>query len=70
MTTPSGIAAPAFVRAGALNDSMRVEPLTFTIGAEISGIDLGTAAEDEALMAEIRALLLRHRVLFFRDQDM
>jgi taurine dioxygenase len=27
------------------------------------------AAEDDALMAEIRALLLKHRVIFFRDQD-
>ena len=69
MSTTPGTAAPAFVRAGALNDSMRIEPLTCTIGAEISGIDLGVAAEDEALLAEIRALLLRHRVLFFRDQD-
>ena len=69
MSTTPGTTAPALVRAGALNDSMRIEPLTCTIGAEISGIDLGVAAEDEALLAEIRALLLRHRVLFFRDQD-
>ncbi|HJV71663.1 TauD/TfdA dioxygenase family protein [Ideonella sp.] len=48
---------------------MHVEPLTCTIGAEIGGIDLGAAAQDDALMAEIRTLLLRHRVLFFRDQD-
>ena len=69
MSTTPGTTAPALVRAGARNDSMRIEPLTCTIGAEISGIDLGVAAEDEALLAEIRALLLRHRVLFFRDQD-
>jgi taurine dioxygenase len=69
MNTTPGIGAPAFVRAGALKDSMRIEPLTCTIGAEISGIDLGSAAQDDGLLAEIRALLLRHRVLFFRDQD-
>ncbi|WP_085316036.1 TauD/TfdA dioxygenase family protein [Derxia lacustris] len=44
-----------------------VRPLEPTIGAELSGIDLrqplGTALRDE-----IKALLLRHRVLFFRDQ--
>jgi taurine dioxygenase len=62
-------AAPAFVRAGTLKDSIRIEPLTCTIGAELSNVDLGIAAEDDALVAEIRALLLRHRVLFFRDQD-
>ena len=38
-------------------------------GAEVGGVDLGIAAEDDALIAEIRALLLKHRVLFFRDQD-
>lgn len=61
--------APAVVRAGALKNSIHVEPLTCTIGAELSNVDLGVASEDEALLAEIRALLLRHRVLFFRDQD-
>ncbi|HSW04052.1 TauD/TfdA dioxygenase family protein [Aquabacterium sp.] len=48
---------------------MQVEPLTCTIGAELRNVDLGTAAHDADLLAEIRALLLRHRVLFFRDQD-
>jgi taurine dioxygenase len=30
---------------------------------------LGAASRDPALVAEIRALLLKHKVLFFRDQD-
>jgi len=30
---------------------------------------LGVASRDPGLVAEIRALLLKHRVLFFRDQD-
>ncbi|AQV97811.1 taurine dioxygenase [Cupriavidus necator] len=62
-------AAPAVVRATSLGNSIRVEPVTCTIGAELSNVNLGAAAEDEQLMAEIRALLLKHRVLFFRDQD-
>ena len=61
--------APAVVRATSLGNSIQVEPLTCSIGAELSNVNLGAAAEDDALMAEIRALLLKHRVLFFRDQD-
>lgn len=61
--------APAVVRASSLGQSIQVEPLTCTIGAELGNVDLGAAAEDDALIAEIRALLLKHRVLFFRDQD-
>jgi taurine dioxygenase len=48
---------------------MRVEQLTCTIGAEISGVNLGQAARDDALFAEMRSLLLKHKVLFLRDQD-
>jgi taurine dioxygenase len=29
----------------------------------------GAASRDPALMAEIRTLLLKHKALFFRDQD-
>jgi taurine dioxygenase len=62
-------AAPAVVRSTSLGNSIHVEPLTCSIGAELGNIDLGAAAEDDGLMAEIRALLLKHRVVFFRDQD-
>ena len=69
MTTIAA-AAPGIVRAGSLRDSIHVEPLTNAIGAELSNIDLGVASRDPALVAEIRTLLLRYRVLFFRDQNM
>ena len=62
-------ASPAIVRAGSLPDSITVEPLSCAIGAELSNVNLGVASRDPALVAEIRALLLKHRVLFFRDQD-
>ena len=62
-------ASPAIVRSGALADSIKVEPLTCAIGAELSNVNLGVASRDTGLVAEIRALLLKHRVLFFRDQD-
>jgi taurine dioxygenase len=48
---------------------MQVERLTVNIGAEVSGIHLRDAVQDAGLFAEIRALLLKHRVLFFRGQD-
>lgn len=46
----------------------RVEPLTATIGAELFDVNLGEVSRDDALFAELRALLLEHKVLFFRDQ--
>jgi len=57
------------VQAASLQDSIRVEQLTCAIGAELSNVNLGVASRDPALVAEIRALLLKHKVLFFRDQD-
>src|SRR4051812_9342150 len=60
--------APAVVNAASLG-SIRVEPLTCALGAELSNVDLGVASRYPGLVAEIRALLLRHKVLFFRDQD-
>ncbi|WP_043309723.1 TauD/TfdA family dioxygenase [Pseudomonas sp. ML96] len=48
---------------------MRVEQLTCAIGAELSGVSLGDASRDDGLFAEIKALLLQHKVLFLRDQD-
>jgi taurine dioxygenase len=47
---------------------MRVERLTCSIGAELSGVDLGEASRNADLFGEIRALLLKHKVLFLRDQ--
>lgn len=48
---------------------MRIEPLTCAIGAELMGVSLADAARDDALFTEIKAALLRHKVLFLRDQE-
>ena len=48
---------------------MLVEQLNNAIGAELVGVKLADAIHDDGLFAEIRANLLRHRVLFLRDQD-
>ena len=61
--------SPAVVRSESLSRSIKVEQLTCAIGAELSSVNLGVASRDPGLVAEIRALLLRHKVLFFRDQD-
>ncbi len=56
--TDHALGAPAIVSAAALKDSIRVEPLTCAIGAELSNVNLGVAARTPELMTEIRALLL------------
>ncbi|MCP3021796.1 TauD/TfdA dioxygenase family protein [Cupriavidus basilensis] len=48
---------------------MHIEPLTCAIGAELVNVDLADAVHDDGLFAEIRAALLKHKVLFLRDQD-
>ncbi len=48
---------------------MHVEALTCSIGAQLSGVNLADAIGDDALFVDIRALLLKHKVLFLRDQD-
>lgn len=59
----------AVLPAASLTRSIRVEPLTCAIGAELGNVQLGAVSRDAGLLAEIRALLLQHKVLFFRDQD-
>jgi len=61
--------APGHVSGAARLTAIKVEPLTGTIGAEILNVNIGEAARDADIMGEIRALLLKHKVIFFRDQD-
>ncbi len=49
---------------------MKVEQLTCALGVEIKDIRLAEAATNADLAGEINALLLKHKVLFVRDQDM
>ena len=59
---------PAVVSSTSLG-SIQVEPMACAIGAQLGNVNLGVASRDAGLVTEIRALLLKHRVLFFRDQD-
>jgi len=51
-------------------DTIEVVPLTATIGAEVRGADLATAADDPVVMARVERALSDHLVLFFRDQEL
>lgn len=59
--------APAVVRSSSLRH-FGVEPCTPAIGAEITHIDVASVPDNPGLVAELRALWLKHRVLFFREQ--
>ena len=48
--------------------NIAVNPLTIHIGAEISGVDLSQSLAPETIK-EIRAALLKWKVIFFHDQD-
>ena len=48
---------------------MQIEQLTCNIGAELRGINLADAIHDQGMFDEIHAHLLKHKVLFLRDQN-
>jgi taurine dioxygenase len=48
---------------------LSVRPLSRNIGAEIAGVELREPLDRTAVLA-VRELLLRHKVLFFRDQHL
>ena len=50
--------------------TIQVQPLTCALGAELHGVQLADAAQDESLFQDIRRLLLTHKVLFLRDQQL
>ncbi|MEV8532437.1 TauD/TfdA family dioxygenase [Streptomyces sp. NPDC051211] len=47
---------------------VEVHPVAGHIGAEITGVDLAEDLHDDAVVAEIRAAVLRWKVVFFRGQ--
>ena len=48
---------------------IQARQITCSIGAELDNVNLGVASRDKGLVNEIRELLLKHKVLFFRNQD-
>ena len=49
--------------------TIEAHPLTVHIGAELRNVDLAEVSRSDELFAELKALLLRYKVLFVRDQD-
>jgi taurine dioxygenase len=51
------------------NPLITVKQLTRHIGAELFDVQIPDITRDEALFAELKTLLLKHKVLFLRNQD-
>lgn len=52
-----------------MGNTLKINPITTVIGAEISGIDLSQTLDAE-IQDQIYNALMQHLVLFFRDQDL
>lgn len=61
--------ATTFDRARLDTGKLDIKPMTPAIGAEILGIDLGVSDIADSI-PQIRAALLKHGVIFFRNQDL
>ncbi len=61
--------ATTFDRTKLDTGTLDIRPITPAIGAEILGIDLGSTDIGDRI-PQIRAALLKHCVIFFRDQDL
>jgi taurine dioxygenase len=48
---------------------MEIHPMTCALGAELKNVNLADAARNDALFGEIKAALLKYKVLFLRNQD-
>jgi taurine dioxygenase len=62
--------SPAVIDPQSRLQSLRVEPLTCAIGAVVTNVQISAASRDKDLVTALHRLLLQHKVLFFRNQDM
>ena len=49
---------------------MKIEQLTCAIGAELKGVQVTESINNDDLFGEIKQALLKHKVLFLRDQNL
>ena len=66
-TATAAVTSQRIPDAPARRAPFELTPVTPSIGAEVSAIDLGGSLDDET-MASLRQALVRHKVLVFRDQ--
>jgi taurine dioxygenase len=52
-----------------MSRALEIHPIAGALGAELSGVDLSRALDDDTVAA-IRRAWLEHLVIFFRDQDL
>jgi taurine dioxygenase len=52
-----------------MRSTLDIRPVSGALGAEVHGVDLATALDDD-VAAAIRRAFNEHQVLFFRDQDL
>ncbi len=52
-----------------MSNTLQLDPITPAVGAVISGVDLREALSGDTV-AQIRAAVLKHGAVFFRDQDL
>lgn len=69
MTTTTDINSERASVGTAPRPTIKAVPLTCSLGAELFGVNLGEVSRDDALFAELKALLLQYKVVFLRDQD-
>ncbi|KLL11495.1 TauD/TfdA dioxygenase family protein [Protofrankia coriariae] len=53
-----------------VSTDLDIRRVTGRIGAEIVGVDLRDALDDDTVIASIRAALVEHKALFFRGQEL
>lgn len=68
--TTTGISSARRSIATTPRPTIKVQPLTCSIGAELFDVNLGEVSRDDVLFAELKSLLLQYKVVFLRDQDM
>ncbi|MGE4219390.1 MAG: TauD/TfdA dioxygenase family protein [Alphaproteobacteria bacterium] len=61
------MSSAALAAVPAAYQTIQVDPITPTIGAEISGVDLANLSDRQ--FDEIKRAFLTHQVIFFRDQE-
>ena len=53
-----------------VENGLTVSPVAGKLGAEVSGVELSSIGKSDSVVSTIYSLMLRHRVIFFRQQHL